>query len=726
MIQDPKITCFLIKITSRCNLNCDYCYVFNHVDQTWKSLPPLMGQAVQCAVAERVAEYVSLRNIKNCLIIFHGGEPLLLKANKICKMVENFRQMVAEHSSETSVDFSLQTNGVLLKREDLELFEQYEIGVSLSLDGPKAANDLHRVTHKNKSSFDDVLKAYFLLKEYPKTFTGVLSVVDPRISPKEIFSFFNELDPPNLDFLLPDAHYNSLPPFRNLNSDIYKNWLLEAFDLWFDEYPHIKVRLFDNLLVALMGTQSGTDFFGLGDVTLLSIETDGSYHDLDVLKITTSGQSSLSMNVFDHAVAEAASSERVQKHRQLLQKEGLSEACKNCKVVDICGGGSVPHRFSLENGFNNPTIYCNEMFALIEHAQKKITDSLEQNNKDQQVIHATMINEDPEFNAITFNEADIHSAEFQKVYKNWLLNIKDAFSTAIKYAAENTDEEKKQLLLNLKEEQLNSLAKLPSIQLWSHVVNKHINGVNLYDLDERRIPINLDYPFEKMIKFTMETEEISIHQNDPWLRLLFGSKIVFESDETAEIAKPHVIEALDIIASYKPHLYDEIKSISPIIQLIQDPTAHPDKLVSFSDNVVPGALYVCIRVNNQLASPYDIAESIIHEHRHQKLYLLERYTPIIQSDFPYVKSPWREELRPLSGLFHAVFVFSEIIKYWQFVLQNKFSLREKALLEIENNQRMLKDGLKTLLENDRYTSVGRTLIDSFYQQLMLESIVEAA
>lgn len=723
---DPKITCFLIKVTSRCNLNCDYCYVFNHVDQTWKNLPPLMGKTVQHAVSDRIAEYVALKNIKNCLIIFHGGEPLLLKASKVCQMAEHLRQNIIKQSNETAVDFSLQTNGVLLKREDLELFEQYEIGISLSLDGPKVANDLHRVTHKNKSSFDDVLKAYYLLKEYPKVFTGVLSVVDPRISPKEIFSFFNELNPPNLDFLLPDAHYNSPPPFRDVNRDVYKNWLLEAFDLWFDQYPHIKIRLFDNLLIALMGTQSGTDFFGLGDVNLLSIETDGSYHDLDVLKITTSGQSSLEMNVFTHTISEAAVSERVQKHRLLLQKDGLSDICKSCKVVEVCGGGSVPHRFSFENGFNNPTIYCDEMYSLIEHAQIKVMYSLEQNNKDQQNINELIEKEDSAFNVIIFNEAGVYSEEFQKVYQNWLVNIENTFNAALEYAAEKIEQEEKQSLLSLTKKEFKSLAKLPSIQLWSHIVNKHIQGINLYDLDEKLIPINLCYPFEKAKTLAEEAKEISIHQYDPWLRLLFGTKIIFEPEETAQIAKPYIIEALDIIKLYKPNLYDEIKSISPVIQLIQDPTAHPDKLVSFSDNVVPGALYVCIRVNNQLASPYDIAESIIHEHRHQKLYLLERYMPIVKSDFPYVKSPWREELRPLSGLFHAVFVFSEIIKYWQFVLENKSDLNKKALLEIESNRRMLKDGLKTLSGQDNFTQIGRTLIDSFCRQLALENIVEAA
>ena len=47
-----------------------------------------------------------------------------------------------------------------------------------------------------------------------------------------------------------------------------------------------------------------------------------------------------------------------------------------CPVSDICGGGAVPHRWS-EAGFDNPTVYCQEMTALIAHAQSRLSEALE-------------------------------------------------------------------------------------------------------------------------------------------------------------------------------------------------------------------------------------------------------------------------------------------------------------------------------------------------------------
>jgi uncharacterized protein len=45
--------------------------------------------------------------------------------------------------------------------------------------------------------------------------------------------------------------------------------------------------------------------------------------------------------------------------------------------MKICGGGSLPHRYSYENGFYNPTIYCQEMKDLILHAQDRLENEIQ-------------------------------------------------------------------------------------------------------------------------------------------------------------------------------------------------------------------------------------------------------------------------------------------------------------------------------------------------------------
>src|SRR6185437_3486842 len=152
-------------------------------------------------------------------------------------------------------------------------------------------------------------------------------------------------------------------------------WLIEAFDTWFDDFPDLPVRTFDSLLGAVCGQPSPTDAFGFGDVSLLTIETDGSYHDLDVLKITAEGRSALGLNVHEHSVIEACAAPALAEHSRFLSLEGLSETCRACPEVMVCGGGAVPHRYS-HDGFGHPSIYCAELLALIGHVRTRLTRTL--------------------------------------------------------------------------------------------------------------------------------------------------------------------------------------------------------------------------------------------------------------------------------------------------------------------------------------------------------------
>src|SRR5436190_18812352 len=75
--QRVLFTCALLKVASRCNLNCDYCYVYNHTDQSWRTQPHFMSSKVIDTFIIRLKEYITLNDLKEFTIVYHGGEPLL-------------------------------------------------------------------------------------------------------------------------------------------------------------------------------------------------------------------------------------------------------------------------------------------------------------------------------------------------------------------------------------------------------------------------------------------------------------------------------------------------------------------------------------------------------------------------------------------------------------------------------------------------------------------------
>ena len=75
-----------------------------------------------------------------------------------------------------------------------------------------------------------------------------------------------------------------------------------------------------------------------------------------------------------------------------------------------------------------------------------------------------------------------------------------------------------------------------------------------------------------------------------------------------------------------------------------------------------------------------------------------------------VVSPWREDLRPPSGLLHALFVFVELRRFWVHVRDGgPPRLRARALNQLFETDSHLEEGFRTL-ESCPLTSAGRKLV----------------
>ena len=55
---------FIVKIASRCNLNCDYCYEYNLGDSTWRSQPAVMSLETLGRAADRIVEHVRAHHLQ--------------------------------------------------------------------------------------------------------------------------------------------------------------------------------------------------------------------------------------------------------------------------------------------------------------------------------------------------------------------------------------------------------------------------------------------------------------------------------------------------------------------------------------------------------------------------------------------------------------------------------------------------------------------------------------
>lgn len=366
---------YILKVASRCNINCSYCFIYNKADQQWRKQPKFMSQSTLSMLCSRVVEHCASHNKRSVSLIFHGGEPLLAGTKRIRTYLDIISRVLS--SAKLSYSVGVQTNGTLITEDLLELFLEYDVAVGVSLDGPPYVNDRQRLTHTGTGSSKDIEAGLKLLlsDRHRKLFRGFLSVVDVTADPLEVYRYLASFDPPSIDFLLPYDNWDHRPPGKEIAASVtYGIWLKRVFDEWYDSNSAIRVRQFDSYLRIMLGGVSVIESVGLRPVDILVLETNGDMEGVDSLKAAFDGATSLGYNVFQHGLDSAASHVAVRSRQ--LGATSLSCQCRSCGVLEVCGGGYLPNRYSAARGFDNPSIYCSDLQLLIEHIGDRATASL--------------------------------------------------------------------------------------------------------------------------------------------------------------------------------------------------------------------------------------------------------------------------------------------------------------------------------------------------------------
>ncbi|MBS7230170.1 radical SAM protein [Flavobacterium psychroterrae] len=367
-----RTTHLVVKVASRCNLNCTYCYMYNMGDDSYKSQPKFMSKHIVKSMLVRIKKHCIENNLTEFLIIFHGGEPLL--AGII--FFKDFINLVDQIIPKTiEMSYTMQSNGVLIDKKICEELSDLGIGIGISLDGTSSSNNKNRIYHNGKGSYNEIIKGSNFIKEvYGKEYSDFLCVIDTDEKPKDVYEHFKKLEAHSVHFLFQDFNYilsnqNSVPKIGS--------WLVEMFNLWYEDQDLKKpeIRPLNDLIGLILGLDKNSENFGKGINDTLVIETNGSIETVDTLRICGNGFTKTKFNVIkDELSAIYQGSELARKYYN--GHDNLCRVCNNCSLESICGGGYLGHRFSPINQFDNPSIYCKEIVEIICHIQNQLLKEL--------------------------------------------------------------------------------------------------------------------------------------------------------------------------------------------------------------------------------------------------------------------------------------------------------------------------------------------------------------
>jgi uncharacterized protein len=352
---------FVVKIHSRCNLACGYCYVYESADQSWRDQPKVMTEAVFAEAVRRIDEHAG----PSVSLVFHGGEPLLAGAAHLDRLARVATEVL---SPGRRLRLGMQTNGLLLDPSVIEVCDRWGIRVAVSLDGDEAGHDRHRTFRDGSGSHAGVARGIRLLQQHRHLYAGLLCTVDLANEPVTTYEALLKFAPPTVDFLLPHANWQTPPAGAPA---AYGKWLAQIFDRWFDApVREAGVRLFDDILALTLGGTGTSESVGLQPIRVAVIETDGTIEQVDTLKTAFAGATKVPAADFDQALLQP------QIVARQLGREALCRTCRDCELHQICGGGNYTHRFRPGNGFLNPSVYCPDLAFLIGHIRDRVSGEL--------------------------------------------------------------------------------------------------------------------------------------------------------------------------------------------------------------------------------------------------------------------------------------------------------------------------------------------------------------
>ena len=363
IIANPviPIDTVLVKLASRCNLNCDYCYVYQMGDESWRSQPKRMTSATLDRLATALRRLVK-RQASPLSVVFHGGEPLLIGLAAFEHACSTIRSAIGATSG-----LHLQTNGTLLTKAIIDVCARHDVGISISMDGPAEVHDRHRPDHAKQGSHAKVLQALKRLHAHPKgseLLTGLLAVIDLQSDPAEVYSFFKKAGAPSVDFLYRDGNHDTLPPGKSrVDSIEYGAWMKRLLDIYLADPSPIRIRVLDDMLKLLLGGVARKEGLGSESYGILVVDTDGTIAKNDTLKSASSADRFDKSWTLADLDALLSSDSFVAYHEA---QRPTSVICRACPDLAICGGGMPAHRWSAAKSFDNPSVFCADQRHLIE------------------------------------------------------------------------------------------------------------------------------------------------------------------------------------------------------------------------------------------------------------------------------------------------------------------------------------------------------------------------
>jgi uncharacterized protein len=344
----------VVQPTPFCNINCSYCYLPD------RSVTTVMPQSSIVALFTKI--FASGWTGQGLTVIWHAGEPLVVP---VSFYETAFASIEALRPAGLQLRHSIQTNGMLVTPEWCDLFKKWNVGVGVSVDGPKHLHDAHRVTRSGRGTFDKTIAGIRMLRRENVPFHVISVITQAGMSaPQEMLDFYLSEGIEDVCFNVEESegdHVSSLFAAADAHGD-FRHFLSEFWRLSRRSGRVRFVREVDGMLPRVFRPDesamrnSQVEPFGMmnvdcnGNVSSFSPELLGlknpNYDNYIVGNINTESLEDM-----------------LRSHSMMAMCGDIAagvEACRNeCEYFSVCGGGAPVNKLAENGSFRSTrTSFC--------------------------------------------------------------------------------------------------------------------------------------------------------------------------------------------------------------------------------------------------------------------------------------------------------------------------------------------------------------------------------
>ena len=332
-------------------------------------------------------------------LAWQGGEPTLMGLDFFRRSIEH----VAKHLRPgTSVEHTIETNGVDLDDSWCEFFRSHNFLVSVSLDGPREMHDVYRIDKDGQPTFEKVMRAIRLLQRHGVNFNILTTVHAANVDhPLEVYRFLRDEVRTRSIHVIPvvervtstllplvdqgwgDRGGDQRPLYlqkgdlvtkRSVRPEQWGRFLIEIFDEWIThDVGTVFVQMFDAALASWIGAPATMCIFAETCGDAIAVEHNGDVYSCNHFV----EPKYLLGNICRTHLLEIVSSDA--QHRFGADKrDRLPRYCRECAVRFACHGECPKNRFITtpdgESGLNYLCAGYKAFFTHIDRPMRLMAD----------------------------------------------------------------------------------------------------------------------------------------------------------------------------------------------------------------------------------------------------------------------------------------------------------------------------------------------------------------